>query len=168
MSTLEQIRRGLSNTWHNVAEGWEQFSERASQALTRFNPVHRADESDRVPVQVERNSSRWGLLAAEIHEDNNTVYVKLEAPGMNASDFDIQVIDNTLVVRGEKRVQQERNEGRYYLMECAYGSFERAIPLPSSVDDGGAEASYKKGVLQIQLPKTSHQGRSRIDVSSGT
>jgi len=164
MSTLEQIRRGISNTWHNIAEGWEQFSERASQALTRFNPVHRPDESDNVPVQVERNASRWGLLAAEIHEDNEQVYVKLEAPGMEAENFDIQVIDDTLVVRGEKRVQQERNEGRYYLMECAYGSFERAIPLPSNVDDSHAQASYKKGVLQISLPKSHHNASSRINV----
>ena len=165
MSTLDQIRRGLSNTWHNLAEGWEQFSERASQALTRFNPVHRSDEGDRLPQQVERNASRWGLLAAEIHDDSKNMYIKLEAPGMEAKDFDIQVIDNTLVVRGEKRVRQERNEGRYYLMECAYGRFERAIPLPANVSDEQAQASYKKGVLEITLPKTAHEGRSRINVN---
>jgi HSP20 family protein len=164
MSTLEQLRRGISNTWHNIAEGWEQFSERASQALTRFNPIHRAEDGDKLPIQVERNASRWGLLAAEIHEDDKQVYVKLEAPGMEAENFDIQVIDNTLVVRGEKRVQQVRNEGRYYLMECAYGSFERAIPLPANVDDSKAQAAYKKGVLQITLPKSHHGARSRINV----
>lgn len=165
MSTLEQIRRGLSNTWHNIAEGWQQFSERASQALTRFNPVHRSDEENNVPVQVERNASRWGLVAGEIHEDSDNVYVKLEVPGMEAENFDIQVVDDTLVVRGEKRVQKERSEGRYHLMECAYGSFERAMSLPSHVNQDRAEASYRKGVLQVTLPKESHNSKSRINVS---
>ena len=164
MSTLDQIRHGLNNTWHSIAESWQQFSERAGQALTRFNPIHRSENAESVPVQIERNASRWGLLAAELHEDDENVYVKIEAPGMETNNFDIQVIDNTLVIRGEKRVQHERNEGRYHLMECAYGSFERAMPLPSYVNDKEAEASYKKGVLNITLPKTSHKASSRIDV----
>jgi HSP20 family protein len=165
MSTLDQIRQGISNTWHSISEGWQQFSDRAAQALTRFNPVHRSDDNDSLPSQVERNASRWGLLAAEIHEDRENVYVKIEAPGMDAENFDIQVVDDTLVVRGEKRVQRERNEGRYHLMECAYGSFERAMPLPAHVNDQEAGACYKKGVLSITLPKQNHTVSSRIKVN---
>lgn len=167
MSTFDQIKQGINSTWHSISEGWHQFSERANQALTRFNPVHRKEEDDSFPVQVERNASRWGLLAAEMHEDKANIYVKLEAPGMDSENFDIQVIENTLVVRGEKRVQKERSEGRYHLMECAYGSFERAIPLPTYVDDEKASASYKKGILTITLPKATQTLSSRINVKSG-
>lgn len=166
MSTLDQIRRGLGNTWQNITEGWQSLSERASQALTRFNPIHRSGDSDSIPVQIERNASRWGLLAAEIHDDDENVYVRLEAPGMESENFDIQIIDNTLVVRGEKQVKREKTEGRYHLMECAYGSFERAMALPSNVDDSRAIASYKKGILEITLPKLTHKSGSRIPVSS--
>ena len=164
MSTLNQLRRGLNSALHNIAEGWQQFSELATQALTRFNPIHRPDDADKLPVQIEHNASRWGLLAAEVHEDKNNVYINIEAPGMDAEDFDIQVIDNTLVIRGEKRVQTEKTEGHYHLMECAYGSFERAIPLPAYVDEQQANASYKKGVLKIALPKTSHSQSNKIEV----
>lgn len=166
MSTFEQLRRGINNTFHNITEGWQQFSERAVHALTRFNPVHRADDVESVSVQIERNASRWGLLAAELHEDEKNVYVRIEAPGMDADDFDIQVIDNTLVLRGEKRVRREKTEGRYHIMECAYGSFERALPLPSQVNDEKATASYKKGILEVTLPKTGHSISSRINIAA--
>ena len=165
MSTLEQLRSGINQAWHNIAEGWQQFSDRAAHALTRFNPIHRSGETDSVPVQVERNASRWGLLAAEMHEDDTNVYVRIEAPGMEASNFDIEVMDDTLVVRGEKRVQTEKNEGRYHLMECAYGSFERAMRLPCNVNSTETSASYKKGVLKVTLPKISQAKSNRITVS---
>ena len=165
MSTLQQLRHGLDHAWQSISDGWHQFSERASQALTRFNPIHHTDEEDNLPRQIENNASRWGLLAAEMHEDDDNVYVKLEAPGMEANDFDIQVIENVLVVRGEKQVQKEKTEGRYHLMECAYGSFERAMALPSPVDQNSAGASYKRGILSITLPKTSHKQSSRITVN---
>jgi len=164
MSTLNQLRRGLNNALHNIAEGWQQFSELATQALTRFNPIHRPEDSDKLPLQIEHNSSRWGLLAAEVHEDKKYIYINIEAPGMDAEDFDIQVIENTLVIRGEKRVQTEASEGHYHLMECAYGSFERAISLPAYVNEKSANASYKKGVLKVTLPKTSNSNNNKIEV----
>ena len=85
---------------------------------------------------------------------------------MESENFDIQIVDNTLVVRGEKQVKREKTEGRYHLMECAYGSFERAMALPANVDDSRAVASYKKGILEITLPKLTHKSGSRIPVSS--
>lgn len=164
MSTLNQLRHGLNHAWNNITEGWQQLSERTAQALTRFTPLHKDDPSD-VPVQIEHNASRWGLLAAEMHEDDDNVYVKIEAPGMEPENFDIQIVDNALVIRGEKRVQKEKNEGRYHLMECAYGSFERAMLLPTLIDDRETSATYKKGVLKITLPKTSQTQGSRINVT---
>ena len=79
--------------------------------------------------------------------------VRLEAPGLDADEIDLQVRDKFLVVRGEKRQQRERAEGNYQILECAYGSFERSIPLPTEVDASKAKADYKRGVLQVELPK---------------
>lgn len=58
-----------------------------------------------------------------------------------------------LIVRGEKRVTREEMQGRWQITECAYGSFERAIPLPAPVDSDQASASYEQGVLRVELPK---------------
>jgi HSP20 family protein len=60
--------------------------------------------------------------------------VSLEVPGMSSDDFHIDVVDEHLVVRGEKRLSSEEARGRFYVMERAYGSFERAMPLPAPVE----------------------------------
>jgi HSP20 family protein len=115
--------------------------------------------------QVMENAPRWGLLAAEIKEDDETVTVQLEAPGMEAKDFDLEVVGDILVIRGEKRVEREQRGGHYYMMERAYGRFERALPLPTEVDEGKANAKYQRGVLWVSLPKTQKM-KQRVEVKS--
>ena len=165
MSTLQQLKTGIGRAWDFLAEGWKQLSERATQAITHFNPVHRAGESESFDSLVERSASRWSLLASDVMESPEEVVVKLEIPGLSAEDFDIQVVDNILVVRGEKRVERESREGRYHVLECAYGSFERAVPLPTVVDETRANARYKNGVLRISLPKRAAARGGKIGVA---
>ncbi len=168
MATLQELSNGLGRVWDNVAEGWQQLSQRMGQALTRFNPSRRGKgDLETVEDQLLEQSSRWGLLTAEVFDDDDQVVVKLEAPGMDASDFDIQVVDDVLVVRGEKHIEREQTRGQYRLMECAYGSFERAVPLPAPVDEARASARYKKGVLRITLPKQETAMRRTIRVDVG-
>lgn len=167
MSTLEQVRRSLGRTWESLAEGWQSLRERAGQALTRFRPLGTRDDMDTWEDQVIRHSADWGLLAVEVREDDDSLVVRLEVPGMERDDFDIDVSEGYLVVRGEKRVQQEQRRGRYHVMECAYGSFERAILLPVEVDGHNASASYRRGVLTVSLPKTGRAKARRITVNAG-
>jgi len=167
MSTLEQVRRTLGKTWESLAEGWQHLRERAGQALTRFGPLGKHDDLDTWEDQVIRHSADWGLLATEVQEDEHGLTVRLEVPGMERENFDIDVVEGYLVVRGEKRVQQEQRQGRFHVMECAYGSFERAIPLPVEVDGSKASASYRRGVLTVSLPKAERARTRRIPVNSG-
>lgn len=164
MSSLEQFRHGLNRIWDNLAEGWQHLRERAGQAMTRYSPPTRGGQLETATDRFIRNTSRWGVLAAELQEDKNSVTVRLEAPGMEAEDFELSVVDDYLVIQGEKKVQQEQNEGRYYAMECAYGRFERALPLPATVDENRAKAKYKRGVLTITLPKLKQSASRRIEV----
>lgn len=163
MSTLQQLREDFGRSWDNLMEGWRHLSERASGALTRFIPVRRSDAQEHNPPAAVQNT-RWGLMAAEVFDDDEQVIVKLEVPGMEPDDFDIQINRDVLIVRGEKKFQREKNEGSYHLMECAYGRFERAIPLPVEVDESKADASYKQGLLKISLPKTGQKTQRRISV----
>jgi HSP20 family protein len=165
MSTLSQLREGFSQAWESLTEGWHDLRERASHALTRFHP--KPDSLETADEHIVRNASRWGLLAAEVAEEDQRVIVNLEIPGMDANNFDIQVVDNYLVVRGEKRAEREEHRGRYYMLERAYGSFERAIPLPTDVEEGKARAQYRHGVLRISLPKSPQSRSRRIDVKAG-
>jgi HSP20 family protein len=166
MSTLEQLRQSLGRTLETLGEGWQRLRDRAGQALTRFRPLSRREDVDTWEDQVMQSAAGWGFLATEIQEDRDRLRVRLEVPGMEAEDFDIDVVDNILVVRGEKRVRKEQREGRFHVMECAYGSFERAIPLPVEVKGHEASAQYRRGVLTVELPKHERSRSRRITVQS--
>jgi len=165
MSTLQQIRQDVTHAWDRVVDGWGQLFRRAAGALTRFTPgAHKGDAEEASRKDMAARSSGWGLLAAEVFDDDDRVVVRVEAPGLDKNDFDLQVVGNYLVVRGEKRIERERTEGRYHVQECAFGRFERAIALPDEVETGKAKAEYKKGVLRVELPRSVSRRRHTIKV----
>jgi HSP20 family protein len=165
MSTLDDFKRGLSRAWQGIADGWREFTTRAGDALTRFSPVHRAG-GDRAEQDLVHAGSRWGVLAAELRVSEDSVEVDLECPGMNEDDFSIDVVDDILVVRGEKHIERTRGAGRYHVMERAYGAFERALRLPVAVDGQAGSASYRRGILYVCLPRSAHGRVRRIAVRS--
>ncbi len=168
MATLAQLRDRLSSTWQHLAEGWSQLRRRAAQALTRFTPA-RQDTAGRsagmdAVDQALQHAPRWGLLTADVWLEDDAVVVTMEIPGMDKDDFDIRVEDDFLVVRGTKHLRRERRNGQYYRLECAYGTFERAIALPVEVDERHAKAHYRNGVLHIRLPRRHPQVARRVPV----
>ena len=166
MSTLQQLREGVSEAWETLVDGWQKLYRRAAGAITRFTPgdKDRAELAERGTSDVSVRSIGWGVLAAEVFDDDDKVVVRLETPGMDKADFDLQVTHNHLVIRGQKQIARERTEGRYHVAECAYGRFERAIPLPEEVEAGKASASYDNGVLRVELPKSAARRSKRITV----
>jgi len=164
MSTYDQLRNGLQDLWDNIAEGWQQLREHTSSALTRFKPVARRDNLQTAQDIAMLSGGRWALLTCDVEENADSVSVRLEIPGMEAGDFDISVVDEQLLIRGEKRAMREHRDGHYHLSECAYGVFERVIPLPAIVDENKAKARYQRGVLTVTLPKTQQHQRRRIEV----
>src|SRR5512147_2028089 len=99
MSTLNQIREGLSQAWGAISEGWHDLREKAAHDLTRFHP--KRGELQPADEDLFRNAARWSLQAAEVAAGDNDLVVKLEVPRLDPSNFDLQVVDNYLVVRGE-------------------------------------------------------------------
>jgi HSP20 family protein len=171
MSTLDQVREGLNEAWDTLVDGWQRLYRRAAGAITRFTPGTKPDRDLEKEArggagrEIATRSAGWGVLAAEVFDDHDNIVVRLEAPGMDKGDFDLKVLDDYLVVRGEKHIERERTEGRYHVTECAYGRFERAIPLPERVDSDKAKASYKSGVLKVELPKTAPRRRETIKIT---
>lgn len=152
---LPDLRQEMSHVWSTVADGWDRLRQSASGALTRFKPA----EKSNLPVAGDVDDAAWlpgmawAMLGGDVFEDERRVVVRLEAPGMSKSDFDLQVLDDRLVVRGEKRFEREDSRGRWHVLECAYGSFERVVPLPGPVLADQASARYRDGVLRVELPK---------------
>ncbi|MGB4467190.1 MAG: Hsp20/alpha crystallin family protein [Azovibrio sp.] len=110
--------------------------------------------------------SEWaGMLkpALDIHETDKQYKITLEVPGVEEKDIQITVDDEVLLVRGEKRQEQEQDEGGFHRVERAYGSFQRALNLPEDADQDSIKAVFKNGVLTITMDKravsASKQGR---------
>ena len=165
MSTLQQVWEGLHEAWDLFQEGWQRFSKRAAGAITQFTPGKIAVKNGgEHRGELATRSTGWGVLTAEVFDDDDMVVVRLEAPGMEREDLDLQVLDDYLVVRGEKHFESEKKQGRYHVTECAYGGFERAIPLPAEVQTDRAKATYQKGVLRVELPKATMLRKRAIKV----
>ena len=165
MATFQQLKQNLGHAWEYLAEGWDSLTRKATNAITRFTSSDNKDkQSDEEYKELANRNAGWGVMAAEVFDDEDRVIVRLEAPGMDKDEFDLQVIDDVLIVRGEKRIQRERTEGHYHVKECAYGRFERAIGLPDEVNSDKAQAGYKNGILRIELPKSANKRRKRIKV----
>jgi HSP20 family protein len=152
---LEEIKEGFGNLFDSVAEGWRHLRESAASALTRFKPGLQTQLPAREEIDdpLYLPARGWSMLGGEVFEDDKRLVVRLEMPGMEKQDIAIDVRDDALVVSGEKRFERESSEGRWRVMQCAYGSFRRVVPLAVPVDADQARATYRNGVLRIDLPK---------------
>jgi len=104
-----------------------------------------------------------------VSENEKEVRIAVELPGMDENDIDVSLSEGYLTIRGEKRDEREDKKGNYYRMERSYGSFQRTIPLPLEVDEGKTDASFKKGVLNITIPKVEEAQRKvkKIPIQAG-
>ena len=106
---------------------------------------------------MEPFGSPVGAFSPKVDVTENEKEIKLSAelPGMDEKDIDISLQHDMLIIKGEKKEEKEDKGKDYYSMERSYGSFSRTIPLPVDVETDKVEANFKKGVLNITLPKTS-------------
>jgi len=158
----KNIGRELGRTWESLSEGWRELLSRSSHALTHFV---RSKDTEKAGNEALATFPRWGLLAGEVEETGKEIMVRVEVPGMDKEDCQITIEGNMLYLSGEKRYERETHDSTYHVMERAYGSFQRAIPLPRNVDTDKAEASYKNGVLTVRLPKVGGDKSRAIPVS---
>jgi HSP20 family protein len=158
---LETLKESAGSFWTNLTEGWRHLAQSAAGALTRF----RAGEKTDMPAEADVDDPAylltrgWAVLGGDLFEDDKRLVVRLEAPGMEKDDLMVEVLGDTLVVSGEKRFEREDTQGRWRVMQCAYGSFRRTVPLPVPVLADRASARYRNGVLRVELPKAVQETR---------
>jgi len=90
----------------------------------------------------------------DVAENDKEIKISAELPGLSEDDIEVSLTSDTLTISGEKKAEKEDKGKNYYRMERSYGSFRRVIPLPCEVETDKADATFKKGVLNIVLPKT--------------
>jgi HSP20 family protein len=137
-----------------------------SPETTRSRDIFSAmrDEVDHVFERFERGGwPRWptllrrdGAITApelDVRENTNAIVVEAELPGVDEKDVSVTLANGVLTIKGEKKHEKEEKGENYYLSERSFGSFERAIRLPDTVDEAKVEAKFDKGVLKVTAAK---------------
>jgi HSP20 family protein len=147
-----------------VLTRWEPFRE-LSTLQDRINRAFRESYSGGAHDDSLTTSSF--APAVDVYEDEHQVTLKIEVPGIDEKDIDVQVENNTLTVHGERKIDKEEKEENYRRVERQYGSFTRTFTLPTTVDTENVSATYDKGVLKIALPKKAEAKPKQIKVNVG-
>jgi HSP20 family protein len=102
----------------------------------------------------------------DIYETDDALVLKAELPGFSKDDINIEMKEHTLVIKGERKREDELKEGSYHRTERVYGAFQRSFLLPTTVDQEKVRASYKDGVLELRLSKVQAAQPKRIAVTA--
>jgi HSP20 family protein len=132
------------------------------------------DEMDRVFENFEREWPRWPRLYEwprwpsafrrttgaepvvpdfDVHENAKSIMIEAELPGVDEKDVSVTLSDGLLTVKGEKKQEREEKGETHYLRERSFGTFERSLRLPETIDESELEARFDKGVLRITAAK---------------
>jgi HSP20 family protein len=102
----------------------------------------------------------------DIYETAESIVLEAELPGMTKDDIVVEVKDNTLTLKGEKKFEREVKEENYHRVERSYGAFQRAFTLPLTVQQDKVKAKFKDGILEITLPKMEEAKPKQIKVEA--
>ncbi len=92
-------------------------------------------------------------MRVDIAEDEKNIYIDAELAGLKKEDVKVSIEDNVLMIRGERRQENEEKKKNYHRVERVYGSFSRAFSLGENIDKDNIQAKYEDGVLHLTLPK---------------
>ncbi|MDZ8069018.1 MAG: Hsp20/alpha crystallin family protein [Nostoc sp. DedQUE08] len=143
-------------------------------ALVRYNPWQELNALERqinslfgdtrVPsARFDRDFIK--VPAAELHETDDAIHLKLELPGLEAKDLDIQVTQDAVRISGERKSQTKTENNGTTRSEFYYGKFQRVIPLSARVQNTNVTADYKDGILNLTLPKSEQEKNKVVKVN---
>jgi HSP20 family protein len=147
-------------------------------ALARWTPMRHLmtfqDDMNRLFNQFFQGGTGeeagWGARTwappVDIYETDEALILKAELPGVSKDEVSVEVHQNTLILRGQRKHEAEVKEEHYHRMERAYGTFQRSFVLPTMVDQEKVQASYKDGVLELRLPKSEAAKPKRVAIQS--
>jgi HSP20 family protein len=106
------------------------------------------------------------MPSMDVTETDKEIEISAELPGLEEKDVQVNVADNLLTIRGEKKAEKEQKDKNHRLVERSYGLFERTLELPDGVNTDAIKASISKGVLKVTVPKPVPAQAKKIDVKS--
>jgi HSP20 family protein len=152
----------MADTRLQTARRQENLPARDAFGFSPFSMMRRlSEEMDRA------FSSSFGLgsgsfsPAIEVRERDGNLEICAELPGMSKDDVKVECTEDGVIIQGEKKREEESNEGGWHRSERSYGSFYRMIPLPDGAEADKAKAEFKDGVLQVRVPVHEPERKSR-------
>ncbi|MGB6295781.1 MAG: Hsp20/alpha crystallin family protein [Rivularia sp. (in: cyanobacteria)] len=152
---------------------WEPFQE-----IERWEPFDREPmwSLDQMQRQMNRLMERFMssgnggsalnyIPSAEMEETAEEIKLKLEIPGMEAKDLNVDVTENSVSISGERKSETKTEEKGMVRSEFNYGRFERKIPLPAHVQNDKVQAEYKDGILTLNLPKIEGEKHKAVKIN---
>lgn len=135
---FESLRQEIDRLFDDFGRGfWRPFG----RSLLAAEPLFRRELT--LPT----------MPAVDVVENEKAYELTAELPGMDEKNIEVKVVNGNLTIKGEKQEEKEEKKKDYYLHERNFGSFERSFGIPEGVDADKIEASFKKGVLTVMLPK---------------
>jgi HSP20 family protein len=112
------------------------------------------------------SGSRDLMPTMDVAETDKQIEITVELPGLEEKDVQINLSDNTLTIRGEKKAEREQKDKDYHLVERSYGSFSRTLELPAGVNADDIKATISKGVLSVTVPKPAPAQVKKIQIKA--
>ncbi|MBD2302034.1 Hsp20/alpha crystallin family protein [Nostoc sp. FACHB-87] len=142
--------------------------------LVRWNPwqeintlqrqINRLFEEEMLPsTLLDRTLAK--VPAAELQETEEAIHLKLELPGIEAKDLDVQVTEKAVYVSGERKSETKTEGKGITKSEFHYGKFQRLIPLPTRIQNTNVTADYKDGILNLTLPKAEDEKKKVVKLN---
>ena len=141
---------------------WDPFRE-VTSLQERMNRLF-SDFRLRSPFAEEEITQGTWVPPVDIYETNDSIVLEAELPGITKDSISLEVKDNTLTLKGEKKFEKDVKEENYHRVERSYGSFQRVFTLPSTVQQDKVKAKFRDGILEITLPKVEEAKPKQIKV----
>ena len=113
----------------------------------------------------DSSSGNW-KPNADLYEEHDRYVLRADLPGVAAADVEIRIDNGTLLLRGERRMDEAVNRESYLRVERPYGRFAVKVSLAPSVDPSGVQATHRNGVIEILLPKKRAESPSHVEIST--
>jgi HSP20 family protein len=134
---LQSLQREINQVFDQFDHGWRPFQ----RSIFDLEPL-------------SHREAMWSSPAVDIVDTENSYKITAEVPGMDPENLEVKLVNDRLVIKGEKKESKEERHGDTELSERRYGSFERTFSVPEGVDNSKIEATLKTGVLTVLLPKS--------------
>jgi len=141
------VTRPLSNPFSALQQEIDRLFEGFSRGISGFPPAE-------------------VMPSMDLSETDKEIEITAELPGLEEKDIQLNLTDNVLTIRGEKKNEREQTKKDYHLVERTYGSFTRAVQLPEGVNADGIKAVMSKGVLKVTVPKPAPAQTKKIDIKA--